>query len=142
MKKLHANIAQYIGSSPQAIQLVAQGQFVGAQNWAHDILTEKSKGSPIDLIVPQDTGFEVGAVSIIKGGPNTNAAKSFVDWILTKDAGALNVKLSNRVAVLKDVAPAPGAPTLDSVKLVNYDWQWAADNKDRLLKAWQSAVGI
>ena len=92
--------------------------------------------------MPQDTGFEVGAVSIIKGGPNTNAAKSFVDWILTKDAGALNVKLSNRVAVLKDVAPAPGAPTLSSVKLVNYDWQWAADNKDRLLKAWQSAVGM
>ncbi|MBI5032202.1 MAG: ABC transporter substrate-binding protein [Chloroflexi bacterium] len=142
MKKLHGNLAQYTGSAPQAIQLVAQGQFVGAMNWAHDILTEKGKGSPIDLIVPQDTGFEVGAVSIIKGGPNTNAAKSFVNWILTKDAGALNVKLSNRVAVLKDVAPAPGAPTLDSVKLVNYDWQWAADNKERLLKAWQAAVGI
>lgn len=142
LKKLHANIAQYTGSAPQAIQLVAQGQFVGAPNWAHDILTEKGKGSPIDLIVPQDTGFEVGAVSIVKGGPNTNAAKSFVDWILTKDAGALNVKLSNRVAVLKDVAPAPGAPTLSSVKLVDFDWQWAADNKDRLLKAWQAAVGM
>ena len=43
MKKLHANIAQYIGSSTQAIQLVAQGQFVGAPNWAHDILTTKRK---------------------------------------------------------------------------------------------------
>jgi iron(III) transport system substrate-binding protein len=143
MKKLHANIAQYVGSSPQTITLTEQGQFVGAPNWAHDILTFKAQNkSPIELIVPENTGFEVGAVSIVKGGPNTNAAKSFVDWILTKPAGELNVKLSNRVAVLKDVAPAPGAPTLETTKLVNYDWQWAADNKERLLKAWQTAVGL
>lgn len=143
MKKLHANIAQYVGSSPQTITLTEQGQFIAAPNWAHDILTFKAQNkSPIELIVPENTGFEVGAVSIVKGGPNTNAAKAFVDWILTKDAGVLNVKLSNRVAVLKDVPPAPGAPTLDTVKMVNYDWQWAADNKERLLKAWQAAVGM
>jgi hypothetical protein len=44
--------------------------------------------------------------------------------------------------VLKDVPPAPGAPTLDTVKMVNFDWQWAADNKDRLLKLWQTTVGL
>lgn len=143
MKKLHANIAQYVGSSPQTITLTEQGQFIGAPNWAHDILTFKAQNkSPIELIVPENTGYEVGAVSIVKGGPNTNAAKAFVDWMLTKDAGALNVKLSNRVSVLKDVPPAPGAPTLDTIKVVNYDFIWASDNKDRVLKAWQTAVGM
>jgi hypothetical protein len=52
------------------------------------------------------------------------------------------VKLSNRVSVRKDVPPAPGAPTLDSVELVNYDRDWAAANKDRLLKLWQNTVGL
>ena len=33
MKKLHTNIGQYAGTAPQAIQLVGQGQFVGAPNW-------------------------------------------------------------------------------------------------------------
>lgn len=141
MKKLHANIGQYAGTSPQAIQLVGQGQFVGAPNWSHDILTAKSQGNPIDLIVPENTGFEIGGVSIVKGGPNLPAAKAFVDWVLTKEAGELNVKLSNRLSVRTDVPPAPGAPTLDKVKLVAYDRQWATDNKDRLLKAWQAAVG-
>jgi iron(III) transport system substrate-binding protein len=32
MKKFHANVAQYIDSSPNAIQFVAQGQFAGAPN--------------------------------------------------------------------------------------------------------------
>jgi hypothetical protein len=66
----------------------------------------------------------------------------FVDWVLTQDAAALNVKLSNRLSVLPSVPPAPGAPTLDQVTLVDYDRQWATDNKDRLLKAWQTAVGM
>jgi iron(III) transport system substrate-binding protein len=142
MKKLHANIAQYTGTSPQVIQLVSQGQFIGGLNWGHDILTTKAQGLPIELIVPELTAFEIGVVSIVKGGPNLTAAKAFVDWVLTPEAGALNVKLSNRSSVRKEVPPAPGAPTLESVKLVQYDRQWASDNKDRILKKWQAAVGM
>ncbi len=142
MKKLHANIAQYPGTSPQSISLVSQGQFVGCPNWSHDILTEKTKNPGVDLTVPSNTGFEVGAVSIIKGTKSLLAAKAFVDWALTKEAGELNVKLSNRLSVRKDVPPAPGAPTLESVTLVKYDRQWATDNKDRLLTKWKAAVGL
>jgi iron(III) transport system substrate-binding protein len=142
MKKFHANVAQYPGTSPQAIQLVSQGQFVGAPNWSHDILTEKAKNPGIDLSVPTGTGYEIGAVSIIKGTKNPQAAQAFVDWVLTKEAGELNVKLSNRVSVRSDVPPAPGAPTLTSVQMVNYDRDWAAANKDRVLKLWQTTVGL
>ncbi len=144
MKSLHANIAQYIPTSPGALTLIDQGQFVGCPNWSHDILTEKGKGNPVDLTVPSDTGFEVGAISIVKGGKSENlaAAKALVDWSITKEAGDLNVKLSNRGSTRTDVASAPGAPSLTSVKLVNYDRQWATDNKTRLLQKWQSTVGL
>ena len=142
MKKLHENIGQYVGTSPQGIELVGQGQFLMGPNWGHDILTAAGKGQPLEFVAPAETANEVGAVSIIKGGPNTEAAKAFVDWVLTKEAGELNVKLSNRLSVRPDVPPAPGAPTLDQVKIVDYDRQWATDNKDRLLKKWQSAVGL
>ena len=142
MKSLHPQIAQYVATSPGALTLIDQGQFVGCPNWAHDILTEKSKGNPIDLSIPSDTGFEVGAVSIVKGSKNLPAAKAFVDWVLTPEAGALNVKLSNRGSTIPSVAPAPGSPTLAQVKLVNYDRAWATDNKDRILKLWQQTVGL
>jgi iron(III) transport system substrate-binding protein len=111
-------------------------------NWGHDILTAAGRGQPIEFKAPSDTANEVGAVSIVKGGPNTAAARVFVDWVLTKEAGELNVKLSNRLSVRRDVPPAPGAPTLDQVKLVDYDRDWATQNKDRLIKAWQQAVGL
>jgi iron(III) transport system substrate-binding protein len=141
MKSLHANIADYIGTSPGAIGAVSQGQYVGCPNWAHDILTEKGKNPGVSLAVPANTGFEVGAVSIVKGAKNLPLAKGFVDWVLTPEAGALNVKLSNRGSTIASVAPAPGAPTLASVSLVNYDRQWATDNKTRILTMWQQTVG-
>jgi len=142
MKRFHANVAQYPGTSPQAIQLVSQGQFVACPNWAHDILTARGQNPGIELSVPRDTGFEIGAVSIVKGAKNLPAAKAFVDWVLTKEAGELNVRLSNRVSVRADVPAAPGAPTLESVQMVKYDRQWATDNKDRLLAKWRQAVGL
>jgi iron(III) transport system substrate-binding protein len=143
MKKLHANILSYGPTSPGVITSISNGEAAGAPNWSHDILTEKAKDpSRIDLTVPKDTGFEVGAVSIVKGGKNLPGAKAFVDWVLTKEAGDLNVKLSNRGSVRKDVSPAPGSPTLDQVSLVNYDRQWATDNKTRIQKLWQTTVGI
>src|SRR3984893_2918537 len=142
MKKLHDNIGQDGGTSPQGIELVGQGQFLMGPNWGHDILTAANKGQPLEFKAPADTANEVGAISIVKGGPNTAAARAFVDWVLTKEAGQLNVQLSNRLSVRKDVPPAPGAPTLDSVKLVAYDRDWATQNKDRLIKAWQAAVGL
>jgi iron(III) transport system substrate-binding protein len=140
MRKLHRNVAEYVPTSPQGIDLVAQGKYPANLNWCHDILTAKNQGQPLEMIIPQPTGFEVGAVSIIKGGPNTAAARTFVDWVLSKQAGELNVKLSNRLSVRKDVPPAPGAPTLASVSLVNYDRDWATTNKDRLIKRWQAAI--
>src|SRR6184192_3322644 len=143
MKKLHANVVSYGPSSPGVITSIANAEAAGAPNWAHDILTEKAKDpARIDLTIPKDTGFEVGAVSIVKGGKNLPAAKAFVDWVLTKEAGELNVRLSKRGSVRKDVAPFPGAPTLDQVSLVNYDRQWATDNKTRIQKLWQTTVGI
>jgi iron(III) transport system substrate-binding protein len=142
MKKLHANIAQYVPTSPGALTLIDQGQFVGCPNWAHDILTEKGKGNPVDLTIPSDTGFEVGAVSIVKGTKSLAAAQALVNWSITKEAGELNVKLSNRGSTRTDVAPAAGAPKLTDVKLVNYDRQWATDNKDRIIKLWQQTVGL
>jgi iron(III) transport system substrate-binding protein len=142
MKALHANIGQYVGTAPQGIALVGQGQFLAGPNWGHDILTAASQGQPVEFIAPAPTANEVGAVSIVKGGPNVEGAKTFVDWVLTPDAAALNVKLSNRLSVLPSVPPAPGAPTLEQVSLVAYDRPWATENKDRLIKAWQAAVGM
>jgi hypothetical protein len=38
-------------------------------------------------------------------------------------------------------APTPGAPSLSSVDLVDYDRAWATANRERILGSWRAAVG-
>lgn len=140
MKKLDANVGQYTQRSPDAINVVAQGEFVAAVNWVHDILVQVKKGFPLKVIIPADTAYEIGGVSIVKGG-NPDAAKAFVDYILGAEAGKINSDSSNRISVRSDVAPPEGAVKITDVKLVTYDRDWATKEKDRLLKAWQQATG-
>ena len=141
MKKLHTNVGKYTGTAPLTIDEVARGSAALGVNWGHDVLTAAGKGQPLKFVVPQNTAYEVGAVSIVKGGPNPNGARAFVDWTLSREAAEVIVKLSNRISALKRVETTPGAPTLESVKLVDYDRAWATSNKQRLLEDWRSAVG-
>ena len=138
---LHANIAAYTESSSAALKMVVDGTAVACPNWAHDILTEQAKPSAVDLAVPAQTGFEIGAVSIVKGTQNAPASRALVDWSLSREAGELNVQVSNRSSVRSDVLPAPGAPLLSSVDLVDYDRVWATANRERVLASWRAAVG-
>ena len=50
-------------------------------------LTAANKGQPIEFVAPAPTANEIGAVSIVKGGPNVDAARAFVDWVLTPGGG-------------------------------------------------------
>ncbi len=140
LKELSKNVSHYTPSAPAPIQLVATGQFVAGMSWGHDILRVQSQGYPIDLVYPPDTGWEIGCVSIVKGGPNTEGAKKFVDWVLGKEAGEINTRNSNRYSARKDVTPPPGVAPLASIRLVNYDRKWANENRDRLLKKWEQEI--
>lgn len=141
MERLDANIAQYTPTAPLTIDLVGRGEHLVGLNWGHDVITAAANGYPVEFVAPDDTAVEVGAVSIIQGGPNNAGARTFVDWVLNKECAKLIVQHSNRVSVLSGVDPAPGAPTLDSVTLVDYDREWAALNRERLVQKWRSVVG-
>src|SRR5260370_33704604 len=52
--------------------------------------TEKTKGAPIDLIVPKEgLGWEMEVTAIMKGTKNLEAAKKLADWASTLKANEL-----------------------------------------------------
>jgi iron(III) transport system substrate-binding protein len=63
-------------------------------------------------------------VAIIKGGPNAENAKAFVDYVSRKDVREAILKLAFRRPARQDLdlSKLPGAmPQLSDVKLVDYD---------------------
>ena len=83
---------------------------------------------------------EIGGSAIVKGGPNTENAKIFIDWLLTKEAQELSVATSYRYPVRDDVAAPKGLPALSEVDLVNYDRAKASSMKEAVLEKFEAEI--
>ena len=142
IRKLHPNVAQYTKGANGSIPLVSQGEAIVGFAWGHDTLKQKVQGNlPIVVVFPRDTGFEIGAASIIKGAPHLEAAKKFVDFLLSPTAGKINAQNGYRYPVRKGVELPPGVPTFESLQLAPWDLQKAADNVDKWKKDWAEITG-
>ena len=107
-------------------------------------MTEIVAGFPVKLVVPcEGTGYEVGSMSIVKGARNLENAKKFYDWALLPEAQKIGGELRNfQVPSNKTVPPPPGAPKLDEIKLINYDFAryGSAAERKRILEKWDREV--
>ncbi len=134
LEKLHPNIAHYTSSGAAPVQQASTGEVLMGMAFAHDIMKPMASGFPLDLVFPENTGWEIGGLSIINGGPNPKAAEMFVDWMLKRDAQQLHTDLSLRISTHPDVALPPGATPLTALKLVDYDGVWAGANRTRIVE--------
>lgn len=141
LKRLAEN-ATFTPTAPAGITLVSRGEALVGMNWGHDIQSMAiNQGFPVAINFPPDTATEIGGVSIIKGGPNPEGARRFVQFVLDGEPQAINARLGLRYPTRLDVAPPEGMPALDSLRFVAYDRQWAIDNMQRIRERWQQEIG-
>lgn len=138
VKALFAN-TKVLNRSSLVFQGVGNGEYpigisleYAGYLWAHN-------GAPVKTIYPSDgTLALMEGVAIIKGGPNLEAAKKFVDWINRKDVREMILKATFRRPTRQDMdlSKLPGnMPSLSSVKLAHYNEEaWTAKRKETLEK--------
>lgn len=81
-------------------------------------LLSRDKGNPLAVVYPTDGALlMVSPSGIPKNAPSPNAAKLFIEFMLDKEAAMVQVK-SHSLAVIKGIAPAPGAKPLEQIKVV------------------------
>ncbi len=133
LAKLNKNICQYTKSGSAAPNAVAQGEAAIALTFSHDGLQPTAEGYPIVLSFPTDgTGYEVGAMGIIKGSAadEQENAKKFIDWMCSAVGQGLYAENQSFRVPTNTTAPvAEGLVTLDQVNTINYDAVWAAGVK-------------
>jgi len=88
----------------------------------------------------EGTGYEVGGLSLIKGGPEPELGKQFIDWCYTKKAQDLFQEW-NRLPVNPAATVVEGAITLDKIKLIDYNMILAGESKDEWVTAWRDRIG-
>lgn len=145
LAQLHNNISQYTQSGSAPIRAAATGETAIGIVFMHDAVAQTVTGAPIVTVAPcEGTGYEVGSMSIIEGGPNPEAARAFYDWALTpaaQEIGAAN----NSFQIPSNVnsATPDAAPRLEDVNLIDYNFALygSSEERTRLLQRWDAEIG-
>ena len=139
--KLDRNVHHYNRSGSACVTQVGFGEVAVGIAFSHDIVKKgPAKGYPVVLSFPKEgTGFEIGAMALVKGGPNQAAAKRFMDWALSVRAQNLMQKWF-RTPLNPRAEVAQGAVTADEVKLIQFDSIWAATHRQRLVERWREVT--
>ena len=137
MDALHQNIAQYIHSGSAPCVQAAKGERLIGIGLDMRGASEKTKGAPIDLIVPKEgLGWELEATAIMKGTKNLAAAKKLADWAVSQKANELYAK-SYAVVALPGVKAAPvNYPVNVEPAMIKNNMEWMAKNRERILAEW------
>ena len=138
MDKLHENISAYTHSGSKPCKMAASGETVIGVSFEFPGAKAKAAGAPIDIIFPAEgSGWEAEATAIIAGTPNLEAAKTLVDWSVTKEANEM-YNVGYAVVAYPGVAkPIEFLPDDIPSKMIKNDFEWAANNRAVILKEWQ-----
>ena len=137
LKKLDENMGQYIKSGSKPAKLTAAGEYAIGASFAFVYSSLKKKGFPVALVFPEEgAGFELEVNSLLKGAKNEKAAKTFLDWAISKSA-------MEKYATFKLGVTYPGIqgpadlPALETIKLAPMDFPWQSKNRSKILETWQ-----
>ena len=145
MARLHQNVSQYTQSGSAPIRAAATGETAIGIVFMHDAVAQAVRGAPITTVAPcEGTGYEVGSMSLIKGGPNPDRAKIWYDWALSSAAQELGATANSyQVPSNTNAATPPEAPKLADIKLIDYDFATfgSSEVRTRLLARWDAEIG-
>lgn len=141
LKKLDANINMYTKSGSAPGKDCAIGETAIAIGYLHDLVKLQKEGAPIVITLPREgSGYEIAAMSLIRGGKQLLEAKKLYNWILSEKAQTI-------IASWYVIPLSPKAPKnkmvykLEDVNLIQQDLLWEARNRERLVDKWNKEIG-
>ncbi|WP_415714049.1 ABC transporter substrate-binding protein [Roseibium sp.] len=144
LAEIGKNVNSYTKSGSAPSKAAARGETGISIGFMHDMVKLASDGFPLKIVAPcEGTGYEVGAVSIIKGAKNPEEAKKWVEFALRADiqsrapeTGSFQVPSNSNAEVAEE------SPELSLIKLIDYDFATygASETRKRLLARWDKEV--
>ena len=137
VKALFANM-KVLNRSSLVFQGVGNGEYPLGISLEYAGPMWAAGGAPVKTIYPSDgTIAAMEGVAIIKGGPNTESAKVFVDYINRKDVREMILKATFRRPTRSDVdlSKLPGdMPPMSAVKIIKYDEEGWTEKRTKTLE--------
>lgn len=143
MKQLHNNILQYTKSGSAPGGMAGRGEIATAIIFSHDCIKNYEEGFT-DLVVTfpsEGTGYEIGAVALVKGAKNPENAKKWIDWALQADTQEIGPTVGSfQLPTNPDAAVSDLSVGLDEVNLIDYDFEAAGAARTELTQRFEDEV--
>jgi iron(III) transport system substrate-binding protein len=143
LSDFHKNVLQYQKTGAAPARLAGQGEVAIGVVFSHDTVAAIEEGfRDLKVVFPSEgTGYEIGGMALIKGGPDTVEAKRFMDWAIGVKAQELAPTFkAYQIPTNPDAKVSDKSVKLASVKTVPYDFQWAGDNKKVIVDRFSDEV--
>jgi iron(III) transport system substrate-binding protein len=109
------------GGNGDVLKQVAGGQKLYGVMVDYMPIREKAKGAPVEFVFPKEGVSAVSEpVAILKSTKYPDAARAFVDFLLSKDGQELALK-QGYIAAHPAVALPAGYPVRDQIKVMGFD---------------------
>jgi len=142
MKRIDANVVQYTRSGVAPSRMVASDEVALAVAFTQDVESALKQGYKLAYVFPEEgDGFEINAAAAIAGASEEQQkmAEAFLDWILTEN-GQMAMGKTFRSPIVTEYGMPDAQVDVSDVKLIDYDFAWAGENRARLLERYEREV--
>ncbi|WP_432402934.1 ABC transporter substrate-binding protein [Wukongibacter sp. M2B1] len=127
------------GSDPA--RFVVNGEAIVGINASNGDRDLEENNAHIKLVYPKDgTGWWPQPVAIVEGTKNLDAAKVFIDWLLSKRGMETLAKVRNAAVARTDVETPEGIVDIKTIKLFMSDFKANAEKRDETIEEWKKHV--
>jgi iron(III) transport system substrate-binding protein len=139
--KLSKNGAVSAKGNGSILEAVATGQKAYGMIVDFMALNGKAKGSPVDFVYPKEgVSIVTEPVAILKTAKNVEAAKAFVNWLLS-DQGQAYMTVQGYIPGKAGVAGPTGRPAAADLKVMPVSTKALLDGKTDTLKRFSDLFG-
>jgi len=131
-----------VGRSTQdTVTLLAGGECLVGPTWAPGAYRDVDKGNPIAITQPRDgVVVMVFPSAIPAGAPHPNAARLFMEWLLSRDCSKV-IAADGSEAIRSDVAPRPDEPPLESQTVIALTVDEIRKGVPEVIEQWRDTFG-
>ncbi len=144
LRRIHRNVAQYTRGGADPGVLTGRGEVAIGVTFLHDAVLQILSGFPVTYGSPRDgTGYEIGGLSLVKGGPNRANALTFLEWAVSPAAQALAADAKSYQIPSNSKTPVPKvAPRFQDFVVIKYDFlkYGKASVRDGLVNRWTKEI--
>lgn len=140
-EKLAANRPRIGRSGNDPITVINAGECLIGTGPISTALQNSSRGNPIGFVYPEEGALlNVGPSAVMAGAPHPNAARLFLEWLLSADYAEASAEWYLE-PVRSDATPIKGSKPLSQVKTITVTAAEIAKNLPEAVEQWRETFG-